>query len=61
MADGLDGIIGHQIVLYFNDGTNIQRREGLFLEIKDAILVLKTSVKIEGIPVHQLVRFEERQ
>lgn len=61
MALDLADIIGKNIVLFFNDGTRISRKEGRLIEVKEGVLFFKENgnPQLQGIPLQHLIRFEE--
>lgn len=52
---------GKKVSIYFDDGTRIGRKDGIFIEISDNSISFKaTSGHIEIIPFSRVIRIEEK-
>lgn len=53
--------INKKIVLYFDDGKQIRRKEGILLEISDNLISLhETSEGHQLLPLSRIIRIEKR-
>lgn len=50
-----------QVVIYFDDGSRIGRKDGIVIEISDSSIIFKAnSGRIEIIPLTRIIRIEEK-
>jgi len=61
MAMGLEHLIGKGVILFFNDGQRVSRKQGTLVEVREGVLFFKENGKeqLQGVPLQQLIRLEE--